>query len=48
MILSFGALKRKQIRSMVIDKDYIDSITEEATVFSLIYAITIPWLFSGK
>lgn len=33
---------------MAIDKDYIDSITEEATVFSLIYVITIPWLFSGK
>lgn len=33
---------------MEIDKDYIDSITEEATAFSLICAITILQLFSGK
>lgn len=33
---------------MEIGKDYIDSITEETTAFSLICVITILWLFSGK
>lgn len=33
---------------MQIDKYYICSITDAATVFSLIYVIAIPWLFSRK
>lgn len=45
---SLGPLKTRHIRSMEIDKDYINSITEKATAFSLICAITILWLFSGK
>lgn len=48
VIHSFGSLKNRQIRSMEIDKDYTDSITEEATSFSLICVIIILWLFCQK
>lgn len=47
-IHSSGSLKIRQIRSTEIDKDYTDSITEEATHFSLICVITILRLWCQK
>lgn len=32
---------------MEIDKDYIDSSTEETTAFSFVYVITILFIFWG-